>query len=104
MERLIRKILEESKRKTLDVNGILSMMEEKLGTGRFELEGGYGKFALIIECFCKQKLLSPVKSSGVYPRNLPLASRHRINTENIKGSFSSEGEENLRQELISLHP
>ncbi len=104
MDKLVRKIIEESKRKTLSISDILNIVEGKLGAIKFELEGGYQKFALIIDNFCSQGLLSPIKSSGIYPRNPPLTSRYRINTRNIRGALSVEEEENLIQELISLHP
>ncbi len=104
LDKLVRKIIEESKRKTLSICDLLNTVEGKLGAIKFELEGGYQKFALIIDNFCSQGLLSPIKSSGIYPRNPPLASRYRINMRNVRGGLSVEEEENLTHELISLHP
>jgi len=104
LDKLVRKIIEESKRKTLSISNILDKVEGKLGAIKFELEGGYQKFALVIDNFCSQGLLSPFKSSGIYPRNPPLASRYRINMRNVRGGLSVEDEENLTHELISLHP
>ena len=104
LDRQVKKIIEESKKKMIETRDILMMTEEQLGALKFELEGGYQKFASIIEDLCNQGMLSPVKNSGIYPRNPPLALRYRVNTRNLKEGISTGEEENLRRELISLYP
>lgn len=88
----------------IETRDILMMTEEQLGALKFELEGGYQKFASIIEDLCNQGVLSPVKNSGIYPRNPPLALRYRVNTSNLKEGISTGEEEDLRRELISIYP
>ena len=103
MDKLIKKIIEESNRKTINITDVLNSAEERLGTLQFEAEGGYQRFASIIEEFYKEGLISPVKSSGVYRRNPPLALRYKINAD-TSSKIAPQEEEKLMHELISLHP
>jgi len=104
----VRKVIEEvgeSGRKIIEIPYILRTVEERLGTAMFELRGGYPKFASVIEDFCEEGMLSPVKKSGRFYRNPPLALKYRI--RGIIGnrrSISREEEMILRQEIVSLHP
>lgn len=83
---------------------MLTLAEGILSVSNFELEGGYLEFAAVIEKFCREGLISPIKSSGIYPRTPPLALRYRINKGTINNYLSVSEEEKLIQELISLHP
>jgi len=99
MENIIYKIIESQSKKVFETADILSNIERKLGSENFELKGGYRTFAHVIEQFCEEGMITPVKASGTNGRNPSLYNKYRILIKDKK-----QLDDELLHELQSLHP
>lgn len=91
----IKKLIKDSKQKTLDSLSLENQVYQML-RGEYAHLGGYAAFAGIIITLCAEEALQPVKASGTNGRKPVLYNRYRI--------VASGLEEESRLRLLGMHP
>lgn len=95
MRQTIEQAIREYPTQTMQISWLETAVQRHLGA-EFIARGGYVAFASVIEELCREKRLSPVRSSGSNGRTPPLFNRYRKQRVRL--------DESGQQQLLSLHP
>ena len=97
MDNFIYKLINNHSKKSIETFDLISKVEKHFKSDDFEIKGGYRAFAVIIDEFCQNGILFPVKASKTNGRNPALYNKYRI-------ILKKECDSTYLEELNSVHP